>query len=86
MAAYTISDRGTWIAFANKATLKILVEGDRRLLNPYGVILVNPKRHPHVKAALGQTFIDWLVGPEGQAAIAGFRIGGQKAFFPNAGG
>ena len=86
MAAYTISDRGTWIAFANKATLKILVEGDRRLLNPYGVILVDPKRHPHVKAALGQTFIDWLVGPEGQAAIAGFRIGGQQAFFPNAGG
>jgi tungstate transport system substrate-binding protein len=86
MAAYTISDRGTWIAFANKATLKILVEGDRRLFNPYGVILVNPKRHPHVKAALGQAFIDWLVGPEGQAAIAGFRIGGEKAFFPNAGG
>ena len=86
MAAYTISDRGTWIAFANKATLKILVEGDRRLLNPYGVILVNPRRHPHVKAKLGQTFIDWLVGPEGQAAIAGFRIGGQQAFFPNADG
>ncbi len=86
MAAYTISDRGTWLAFANKATLKILVEGDRRLLNPYGVILVNPRRHPHVKAALGQAFIDWLVGPEGQAAIAGYRIGGRQAFIPNAGG
>ena len=86
MAAYTLSDRGTWLAFANKATLNILAEGDRRLLNPYGVILVDPKRHPHVKADLGQAFIDWLVGPEGQAAITGFRIGGQQAFFPNAGG
>jgi tungstate transport system substrate-binding protein len=86
MAAYTLTDRGTWLAFANKATLNIVVEGDRRLLNSYGVILVNPKRHPHVRAALGQTFIDWLVGPKGQAAIAGFRIGGQQAFFPNAGG
>ncbi|MDP6786723.1 MAG: substrate-binding domain-containing protein [Rhodospirillales bacterium] len=86
MAAYTLTDRGTWLAFGNKAGLAVLVEGDARLANPYGVILVNPKRHPHVKAALGQAFIDWLIGPPGQAAIAAFRIGGRRAFMPSGGG
>ena len=80
--AYTLSDRGTWISFRNRGELAIVVEGDARLLNRYGVMLVNPERHPHVKAAAGQRFIDWLIGPEGQAAIAGFRIDGQQLFFP----
>lgn len=80
--AYTLSDRGTWIAFRNRGELEIVVEGDSRLLNRYGVMLVNPQRHPHVRAAAGQRFIDWLVGPAGQAAIAGFRIDGQQLFFP----
>jgi len=84
MNAYTLSDRGTWLAFANKADLDILVAGDTRLFNPYGVTLVNPARHPHVKAEDGQAFIDWLISPEGQAAIAAFRVGGQQLFFPNA--
>ena len=86
MAAYTLTDGATWLAFGNKAGLAVLFEGDPGLANPYGVILVNPKRHPHVKAALGQAFIDWLVGPKGQAAIAAFRIGGQRAFVPDGGG
>jgi tungstate transport system substrate-binding protein len=83
--AYILADRGTWLAFSNRGELAILVEGDRRLMNQYGVILVNPERHPHVKRAEGQAFIDWLVSPEGQAAIAAFRIGGEQLFFPNAG-
>ena len=81
---YVLSDRGTWINFKNKGDLAILVEGDRRLFNQYGVMLVNPAKHPHVKAALGQQFIDWLVSPEGQQAIADYKIDGQQLFFPNA--
>ena len=83
MNAYTLSDRATWSKFANKQHLVILVEGDRRLFNQYGVILVNPQKHPNVKVADGQTFIDWLISPEGQAAIAGYKIGGVQAFFPD---
>jgi tungstate transport system substrate-binding protein len=82
--AYILADRGTWLAFRNRGDLAVLVEGDARLVNQYGVLLVNPVRHPSVKAAEGQRFIDWLVGPEGQAAIAGYRIGGEPLFFPNA--
>jgi tungstate transport system substrate-binding protein len=83
-SAYVLADRGTWLAFKNRGDLAILVEGDRRLFNQYGVMLVGPARHPHVKAAEGQAFIDWLVSPEGQSAIGDFRIGGQQLFFPNA--
>ena len=83
--AYVLSDRGTWIAFKNKRDLVILVEGDQRLRNQYGVILVNPARFPHVKKTLGQRFIDWLVSPEGQRAIADYTIDGQQLFHPNAG-
>ena len=86
MDTYTLTDRGTWLNFSNKGGLVVLVEGDRRLFNPYGVILVNPARHPHVKAADGQAFIDWLLSPAGQGAIAAYRIDGQPVFFPNAGG
>ena len=82
--AYTLSDRGTWIAFKNRGPLVISVEGDRRLFNQYGVMLVNPAKHPHVKTDLGQAFIDWLVSPEGQNAIAAYKIDGQQLFFPNA--
>lgn len=85
MGAYTLSDRGTWLNFSNKGDLVILVEGDQRLFNPYGVILVSPERHPHVKAADGQAFIDWLLSPDGQQAIAAYRIDGQPVFFPSAG-
>ena len=85
MNAYTLTDRATWIAFGNKGNFAIHVEGDARLFNQYGVILVNPRMHPHVKAAAGQAFIDWLLGPEGQSAIASFRIGDRQLFFPNAG-
>lgn len=84
--AYTMSDRATWLAFNNKGNLAILAEGDDRLFNQYGIILVNPDRHPSVKAGLGQKFIDWLTGPDGQKAIAGFKIGGEQLFFPNARG
>ena len=83
---YALSDRATWTAFRNKGDLTILAEGDDRLFNPYGVILVNPERHSHVKAAEGQAFIDWLVSPEGQARIAGFKVEGRQLFFPSAGG
>jgi tungstate transport system substrate-binding protein len=86
MNAYTLSDRGTWLNFSNRGELEILVQGDKRLFNPYGVILVNPQKHPHVKAAEGQAFIDWLISEEGQAAIAGYKIGGEQAFFPDAQG
>ena len=84
MGAYALTDRATWIAFRNKAGMKIAVEGDKRLFNQYGVILVSPAKHPHVKKADGQAFIDWLVGPEGQKTIAGFKLNGQQLFFPNA--
>jgi tungstate transport system substrate-binding protein len=82
--AYTLTDRATWIAFKNKGDLVIAVEGDKRLFNQYGVMLVNPVKHPHVKKELGQQFIDWLVSPEGQKAIADFKLNGQQLFFPNA--
>ena len=84
MAAYSLSDRGTWLAFANKQGMAVLSQGDPRLFNPYGVILVNQARCPHTKSALGQTFIDWLTAPVGQEAIAAFKLGGQQLFFPNA--
>jgi tungstate transport system substrate-binding protein len=84
MDAYVLSDRATWLSFKNRGNLAIAVAGDKRLFNQYGVMLVNPKRFPHVKAADGQTFIDWVTGPEGQAAIAGYKVNGQPLFFPNA--
>ena len=82
--AYTLTDRGTWLSFANKGDFKVLVEGDPKLFNQYGVILVNPAKHANVKAKEGQAFIDWLTGSEGQAAIAGYKFGGEQLFFPNA--
>jgi tungstate transport system substrate-binding protein len=82
--AYVLSDRGTWLAFQNRGDLVIVVEGDKRLFNQYGVMLVNPAKHPAVKKDLGQQFIDWLVSPEGQKTIAGYKIGGQQLFYPNA--
>jgi tungstate transport system substrate-binding protein len=84
MNAYILADRGTWLAFKNRGELAILVEGDKRLFNQYGVMLVNPEKHPSVKKDLGQTFIDWVVSPEGQQAIADYKIGGEQLFFPNA--
>ena len=84
MDAYVLSDRGTWISFKNRGDLAIVVEGDKRLFNQYGVMLVNPEKHPHVKKELGQAFVDWLISPEGQTAIAGYKIDGQQLFFPNA--
>jgi tungstate transport system substrate-binding protein len=84
MNAYVLSDRATWLAFKNRGDLTILVEGDKRLFNQYGVILVNPEKHPSVKKADGQAFIDWLVSAEGQKAIAGYKLGGEQLFFPNA--
>lgn len=84
MDAYVLTDRATWISFKNKGNFRILVEGDPNLFNQYGVILVNPAKHPKVKEQLGKAFIDWLTGPEGQAAIASFKIYGQQLFFPNA--
>jgi tungstate transport system substrate-binding protein len=85
MNAYILADRGTWISFKNRGDLALLVEGDQRLFNQYGVVLVNPQKHKHVKQDLGQAFIDWLVSHEGQKAIAEYRIGGEQLFFPNAG-
>jgi tungstate transport system substrate-binding protein len=85
MSAYLLSDRATWLAFNNRGELAVLVEGDTRLMNQYGVMLVNPEKHPSVKRADGQAFVDWLGSPEGQAAIAGYEIGGEQLFFPNAG-
>jgi tungstate transport system substrate-binding protein len=82
--AYVLTDRGTWLAFRNRQELKILVEGDARLFNQYGVMLVNPQRHPHVKAADGQRFIDWILSEAGQRSIAGYQINGEQLFFPNA--
>lgn len=84
MNAYTMSDRATWLNFGNKGDLEILLEGDERLFNQYGIILVNPERHVHVKKDMGQKFIDWLLSEEGQRAIGRYRIKGQQAFFPNA--
>ncbi len=84
MDAYVLSDRGTWISFKNRGDLEILVEGDRRLFNQYGVMLVNPEKFPSVRKELGQTFVDWLISAEGQAAIAGYKIDGQQLFFPDA--
>ena len=84
MNAYALADRGTWLSFRNRGDLVVSVEGDQRLFNQYGVILVNPAKHPHVKQAEGQAFVDWLVSAEGQAAIAAFKIGGEQLFFPNA--
>ena len=81
--AYVLSDRGSWIAFKDRGDLDIVVEGDRRLLNQYGVMLVNPAKFPNVKKDLAQTFIDWLTSPEGQTAIAGYKVDGQQLFFPN---
>jgi tungstate transport system substrate-binding protein len=82
--AYILTDRGTWLSFRNRQDQRVLVEGDTRLFNQYGVMLVNPQRHPHVKAADGQRFIDWILSPAGQAAIAGYKINGEQLFFPNA--
>ncbi|TIP26353.1 MAG: sulfate transporter [Mesorhizobium sp.] len=84
MDAYVLSDRATWLAFKNRGELEIVVEGDKRLFNQYGVMLVNPARHPSVKAEPGQRFIDWLISPEGQQAIGEYNIDGQQLFFPNA--
>ena len=82
--AYVLADRGTWIAFKNRGELDIVIQGDKRLFNQYGVMLVNPAKHPHVKKELGQAFIDWLVSAAGQKAIANYKIEGQQLFFPNA--
>ena len=84
MNAYALTDRGTWLKFANKGELTILVQGDKRLFNPYGVIVVNPAKHPHVKRADAEAFANWLVSDAGQAAIAAYRIKGKQGFFPNA--
>jgi tungstate transport system substrate-binding protein len=82
--AYVLSDRGSWLAFKNPGDLGIVVEGDKRLFNQYSVILVNPAKHPNVKKDFGEQFIDWLISPEGQNAIAGYKIKGRQLFFPNA--
>jgi tungstate transport system substrate-binding protein len=84
MDAYVLSDRGTWISFGNRAGLDIVVEGDKRLFNQYGVMLVNPEKHPQVRKDLGQAFVDWLLSPDGQTAIGGYKIDGQQLFFPDA--
>jgi len=85
MNAYILSDRGTWLSFKNRGDLALVIQGDRRLFNQYGVMLVNPEKHPNVKAKLGQQLVDWLISPQGQDAIAGYRINGEQLFFPNAG-
>ena len=84
MNAYLLSDRGTWLSFKNRGDLVIVVEGDKRMFNPYGVMMVNPARHPHVKVPEAQAFIDWIVSKEGQAAIASYEVGGEQLFFPDA--
>jgi len=84
-SAYALTDRGTWLSFKNRGDLAILVEGDTKLFNQYGVIVVNPAKHPHVKKDLAQAFADWVTSPAGQASIAAYRIDGQQLFFPNAG-
>jgi tungstate transport system substrate-binding protein len=85
MNAYALTDRATWLNFGNRGELVVLVEGDKRLFNQYGVMLVNPARHPHVKKEAGQKLVDWLVSPAGQEAIAQYRVNGEQLFFPNAG-
>ena len=84
MNAYALTDRGTWLSFKNRGDLAIVVEGDPRLFNQYGIMLVNPAKHPHVKKEMGQAFVDWVLSPEGQQAIAAYKIGGQQLFFTNA--
>jgi tungstate transport system substrate-binding protein len=84
LGAYILADRGTWLSFKNRGDLVVLVEGDKQLFNPYGVMLVNPAKHPHTKALEGQKFIDWLVSENGQKTIASYKIGGEQLFFPNA--
>jgi len=84
MGAYVLADRGTWLSFKNRGDLTVLVEGDARLFNQYGVMLVNPAKHPHVKAVDGQKFVDWVISKPGQAVIASYKIGGEQLFFPNA--
>ena len=84
MNGYTLADRGTWLSFKNRGELAIVLQGDLRLFNPYGVIVVNPARHPHVKHEMAQRFADWVVSPTGQKAIADYKIGGEQLFFPNA--
>ena len=84
MNAYILADRGTWLNFKNRGALDILVQGDKKLFNQYGVILVNPAKHPQVKRELGQIFIDWLIGADGQKTISEYKIGGEQLFFPNA--
>jgi tungstate transport system substrate-binding protein len=86
MDAYVLADRGTWLGFRNRGTLEVLVEGDRRLFNQYGVMRVDPARHPHVRREAGQAFVDWLLSAEGRRAIASYRIGGEQLFFPGSGG
>ncbi len=81
---YVLTDRGTWLAFKNRGNLGVLVEGDKRLFNQYGVIVVNPAKHPQTKTALAQAFADWIVSPDGQASIAAYKVGGEQLFFPNA--
>jgi len=83
--AYVLADRGTWLSFKNRGDLAVLVEGDTKLFNQYGVMLVNPAKHPHVKVAEGQKFVDWVVSAPGQAVIGSYKIGGEQLFFPNAG-
>ncbi len=83
--AYVLADRGTWLSFKNRGDLVVLVEGDKSLFNQYGVMVVNSAKHPHVKAALAQSFADWVVSPAGQQAVAAYKIGGEQLFFPNAG-
>ena len=85
LSAYVLADRATWLAFKNRADLAVLVEGDQKLFNQYGVLVVNPAKHPHVKVADAQKFADWIVSPAGQTVIAGYKINGQQLFFPNAG-
>ena len=84
IGAYVLTDRGTWLSFKNRQDLQILVEGDRQLFNQYSVMVVNPAKHPHVKADLAQKFVDWVVSPAGQANIASYKVGGETLFFPNA--
>ena len=84
LGAYVLADRGTWLSFKNRADLTVLVQGDERLFNPYGVIAVNPAKHPHVKVKEAQRFIDWVTSPAGQANIAAYKIGGEQLFFPSA--
>ena len=82
--AYALADRGTWLNFKNRQDLQVLVEGDHRLFNQYGVMVVNPAKHPHVKTELAQKFVDWVVSPAGQNVIRAYKIGGEQLFFPNA--